>query len=72
MIKAENGMVSLNGDEMQLLADFTGIIKGMKEMLKELGYDDEEVADRIAYAGQLAFMSDEELHNESKKKGDLN
>lgn len=68
MIKAENGMVSLNGDEMQLLADFTGIIKGMKEMLKELGYDDEEVADRIAYAGQLAFMSEEELYNESKKK----
>lgn len=68
MIKAENGMVSLNGDEMQLLADFTGIIKGMKEMLKELGYDDEEVADRIAYAGKLAFMSEEELYNESKKK----
>lgn len=68
MIKAENGMVSLNGDEMQLLADFTGIIKGMKEMLKELGYDDEEVADWIAYAGKLAFMSEEELYNESKKK----
>lgn len=68
MIKAENGMVSLNGDEMQLLADFTGIIKGMKEMLKELGYDDEEVADRIAYAGQLAFMSEEELKSETKKK----
>lgn len=68
MIKAENGMVSLNGDEMQLLADFTGIIKGMKEMLKELGYDDEEVADRIAYAGKLAFMSEEELNNETKKK----
>ena len=68
MIKAENGMVSLNGDEMQLLADFTGIIRGMKEMLKELGYDDEEVADRIAYAGQRAFMSEEELYNESKKK----
>ena len=68
MIKAENGMVSLNGDEMQLLADFTGIIRGMKEMLKELGYDDEEVADRIAYAGQRAFMSEEELYNDSKKK----
>lgn len=68
MIKAENGMVSLNGDEMQLLADFTGIIKGMKEMLKELGYDDEEVADWIAYAGKLAFMSEEELNNETKRK----
>ena len=40
----------------------------MKEMLKELGYDDEEVADRIAYAGKLAFMSEEELNNETKKK----
>lgn len=67
MIKAENGMISLNGDEMQLLADFTGIIKGMKEMLKELGYDDEEVADRIAYAGKLAFMDEDELIEELER-----
>ena len=68
MIRASNGMVSLSGDEMELLADFTGIIKGMKEMLKEHGYDDEGVADRIAYAGKIAFMSEEELYNEAKKK----
>lgn len=76
MIKAENGMIRIEGGETTILADLTAIIKGVKLAMLSENHTEEEALDRIAYAGKLAFMSEEELIEElertSRKKGDLN
>ena len=76
MIKAENGMIRIEGGETTILADLTAIIKGVKLAMLSENRTEEEALDRIAYAGKLAFMSEEELIEElertSRKKGELN
>ena len=67
MIKAENGMIRIEGGETTILADLTGIIKGVKLAMLSKDHTEEEVLDRIAYAGKLAFMDEEELIEELER-----
>ena len=59
MIKAEHGNVRIEGNPVDVLADFTCIIKSLRECLtEEMG---RELADKtITHCGELAYMTDEE------------
>lgn len=66
MIICGDGRVVIKGDTAGVLADFTHIIKSMREMLaEELG---EEMADeQIVECGKLAYMTSEELEEYNKQ-----
>jgi adenylyl- and sulfurtransferase ThiI len=64
MIKAEYGEVTVKGSAVFILAEFTLIIKAVKESLEDHGVPDEEVRELIALSGKRAFMSEEEFEKE--------
>ena len=64
MIKSEKGKVTVKGSAVIILADFTFIIKAVKESLENHGVPDEEVRELIAICGKRAFMSAEEFETE--------
>jgi hypothetical protein len=64
MIKAEYGEVTVKGSVVFILAEFTFIIKAVKESLEDHGVPDEEVRELIALSGKRAFMSEEEFEKE--------
>lgn len=64
MIKAEYGEVTVKGSAVFILAEFTFIIKAVKESLEDHGVPDEEVRELIALSGKRAFMSEEEFEKE--------
>ena len=67
MIKAENGMVRIEGGGTTILTDLTAIIKGVRLAMLSENHTEEEALDRIAYAGKLAFMDEEELIEELER-----
>lgn len=66
MIICGDGRVVIKGDTASVLAEFTQIIKSMREMLaREMG---EEMADeQIVECGKLAYMTSEELEEYNKQ-----
>ena len=69
MIKADKGIVQIEGATPTVCADLSGIVRAVYEVLSEQ-YDDDFAREMIAKAGQIAFMSDEEMDKavEEKKK----
>lgn len=68
MIKCENGDIRMEGSTGQLLAEFTSIIRGVYEFLTDqCEMTDQEAREEIAYAGKIAFMSEEEILDEIVK-----
>ena len=57
VINANKGTVIIEGETVEVLAEFTGIIRGIKDLLTE-NYSEETADKLIARAGQVAF-SDE-------------
>lgn len=67
MILSDDGCVHTKGTMPEILADFTGAIKAVYELLIENGYDDDFARQSIAHAGRYAFMSDKELTEQAEK-----
>ena len=67
MIKANYGHVKIEGEETEVLADLSSIIKAFKNMLTE-SHGEETAREIIAHAGRLAFMTDEQLDAEVENK----
>lgn len=67
MILSDDGCVHTKGTMPEIMADFTGAIKAVYELLIKEGYTDDFARQSIAHAGQLAFMSDEELEDALEK-----
>lgn len=66
MILSDDGRVHTKGTMPEILADFTGAIKAVYELLIDEGYDDDFARKSIANAGRLAFMSDKELKEQAE------
>lgn len=67
MIKADNGIIRIEGDTIDVCADLSGIVSAVYEVLSKQ-YDDDFAREAIARAGQVAFMSDEEMDKIVKEK----
>ena len=67
MITTKNGQVELQGNVLELLADFKLIIASMHKCLSS-NFDEDFANEMITLAGQLAYMTDEERE---KKIGEL-
>lgn len=67
MIKADNGIIRIEGDTIDVCADLSGIVSAVYEVLSKQ-YDDDFARKAIARAGQVAFMSDEEMDKIVKEK----
>lgn len=48
MIKSERGKVNVRGTEAEILADFTAVVKVVKDMLMEI-MPEEEVREEMAH-----------------------
>lgn len=59
MILAKGKKIEMHGNVMELLAEFTGIIESMREMLNE-DFSASLTDNLISTAGKLAFMSEVE------------
>ncbi len=67
MIKADRENVQIEGMTSLICAELAGIVKAVYETLAEK-YDDDFARKTIAKAGQIAFMSDEELDKALEEK----
>lgn len=67
MIKAERENIQIEGMTSIICAELAGIVKVVYELLAEV-YDDDFARKTIARAGQIAFMSDEELDKVLEEK----
>ena len=67
MIKADRENVQIEGMTSIICAELAGIVKAVYETLAE-EYDDDFARKTIARAGQVAFMSDEELNKALEEK----
>lgn len=67
MIKSERGKVNVRGSVAEILADFTAVIKVVKDMLMEI-MPEEEVREEIADCQELALKSDEEIKEEIERE----
>lgn len=67
MIKADRENVQIEGMTSIICAELAGIVKAVYETLTEK-YDDDFARKTIARAGQVAFMSDEELNKALEEK----
>lgn len=66
MIKYENGRGQLTGTGLEILAEFTAIIKTVYKFLAETG--GEAIARKtIAEAGRLALLDEDEIRDEYLK-----
>lgn len=66
MIKAEYGEVRVKGTGVAILADFTAVIRAVRDMLME-DLTEEEAREEIAFCQEIAFKSDEEIKEETEK-----
>lgn len=66
MIKAEYGEVMVKGTGMTIMADFTAVIRAIRDMLME-DLTEEEAREEIAFCQELAFKTDEESKEETEK-----
>lgn len=66
MIKAEYGEVRVKGTGAAILADFTAVIRAVRDMLME-DLTEEEAREEIAFCQEIAFKSDEEIKEETEK-----
>ena len=60
MIKSERGKVNVRGSVAEILADFTAVIRAIRDMLME------ELTEEEARQ-ELAFKTDEEIKEETEK-----
>lgn len=67
MIKSERGKVNVRGSVAEILADFTAVIKVVKDMLMEI-MPEEEAREEIADCQELALKSDEEIKEEIERE----
>lgn len=66
MIKSERGKVNVRGSVAEILADFTAVIRAIRDMLME-DLTEEEAREEIAFCQELAFKTDEEIKEETEK-----
>lgn len=67
MIKADRENIQIEGATPTVCADLSGIVRAVYEVLSEQ-YDDDFARKTIAKAGQIAFMSDEEMDKAVEEK----
>lgn len=66
MIKSENGVVELNGDTVEIMADLTSAIMGMRKAFEKK--EGKENADKfIKKAIEIGLMNNEEIAAETEK-----
>ena len=66
MIQIKDGHVTMEGDFISTLAEFTAIINAMNERLTEV-LGAEHARETIAECGRLAMLTDEEVKEETEK-----
>ena len=66
MISCKKGDIEIEGMTFDIMADLSAIIHCVRTMLSK-EYRDETAGEMIAFCGKLAFMSDEEVHEETEK-----
>ena len=67
MITTKNRQVEMQGNVVELLAEFTSIIESMHKFLSS-NFDEDFANEMITLAGLLAYMTDEERE---KKIGEM-
>lgn len=67
MIKSERGKVNVRGSVAEILADFTAVIRAIRDMLME-DLTEEEAREEIADCQELALKSDEEIKEEIERE----
>lgn len=67
MIKADRENIQIGGTIFIICAELAGIVNVVYASLAEK-YDDDFARKTIAKAGQMAFMSDEELNKAAEEK----
>lgn len=67
MIKAKEGVASVEGTVSELVADLAVVVRAVKETLME-EEKEELVKEQIDYAVKLGLMNDGEFEEEVKKK----
>lgn len=60
MIKADKGIVQIEGSTFIVCAELSGIVKALYEILEDQ-FGDDIARETIAKAGQIAFMTEEEM-----------
>lgn len=70
MIKANRGMVELEGKENLLLAELSCVTRAFKEVL-EKDYGEEAAKAMVMHAVEIAFLPDEELNVKVEKANEL-
>lgn len=66
MIKAEYGEVRVKGTGAIIMAEFTAVVRAIRDMLME-ELTEEEAREEIAFCQELAFKTDEEIKEETEK-----
>ena len=59
MITTKNRQVKMQGNVVELLAEFTSIIESMHKFLSS-NFNEDFANEMITFAGQFAYMTDEE------------
>lgn len=67
MIKADRENIQIEGMTSIICAELAGIVRAVYETLAEK-YDDDFARKAIARAGQLAFMTEEEMNKALEEK----
>lgn len=68
MIKTKNGAVKIKGNIVEVKADFTLLLKEMRNALKGVGMSDEEAISQIDECVKLSRMTIEEIDAELEER----
>lgn len=69
MIETKEGKTTLKGNKLELMADLTIIVRGLKEAFMEDGEETEEsVKQQIDEAVKIGLMNEEEFETVRKEK----
>ena len=68
MIKCENGIIEINGNTTDVMADFTILVRNIRKALLNTGRSEERVEQMINDAIRYSKMTEEEIRMEVVKK----
>lgn len=68
MIKTKNGEITLEGSKVELIADLSVVVRGIKEVIMNGSKTEESAKQQINEAVKVGLMNDEEFENLKKEK----
>lgn len=69
MIKAKKGNIKFNGLSVELMAEYTGITRGLiQALIEKRGCTREEAVEAVAEAHRIGSMTKEEINKELSEK----